>query len=84
MDSQFADLLDFAARIGIEVRHAHLGGNATGLAQTKNKRILVIDLDATPLDQLHQTARALARIPQLDTEYLRPDLRQLLEDWTHE
>ncbi|HWB52871.1 MAG TPA: hypothetical protein VG722_01720 [Tepidisphaeraceae bacterium] len=82
MDRQFAELLEFAERAGIEIRHAHLGGDSGGLAKMKNKRILFIDLDATALDQLEQTARALASAPELETQYLRPDLRQLIEHWS--
>jgi hypothetical protein len=81
MDRQFTELLEFAAHAGIEIRHAHLGGSAGGLAHTKSKRILVIDLDAPALDQLQQTARALSSVPEAQTAYLRPDLRQLLEEW---
>ena len=79
MDRQFAELLEFAGRVGIEVRHARLGGTAGGLANLKDKRILVIDLDAGPLDQLEQTARALASVPELQEQFLRPDLREMLE-----
>lgn len=81
MDRQFEELLEFARQAGIEVRHARLGGSSGGLARTKNKRILVIDLDASPLDQLEQTARVLSGIPEVQTHYLRPDLRQMLEQW---
>ena len=79
---QFAELLDFAAQLGIEVRHAHLGGSAGGLANMKKKRILFIDLDAEAMDQLQQTARALGAVPETQTAYLRPDLRKLLDEWT--
>lgn len=84
MDDQFAELLQFASRAGVEIRHVHLGGSSGGLANTKTKRILFIDLDAGAMDQLQQTARALSSLPELQTHFLRPDLRQMLEDWSHD
>lgn len=78
MGSAFDELLDLAARLGIAVRHAHLGGNGGGLAQFKGQRHLFIDLDAAAEDQLDQTIRAMAGLPELEGVYLRPDVRAML------
>ena len=72
-------MLGLARRLGIAVRHAHLGGSGGGLAQVRGARQLFIDLDAHPIDQLEQTARALADISDVDALFIRPDVRQLLE-----
>jgi hypothetical protein len=51
------------------------------LAKFKNQRQLFIDQDATAMDQLEQTAKALSRLDELQTIFIRPDVRKLIEDW---
>lgn len=79
MDSAFDELLRVAEKLGVTVRHAHLGGTGGGLARFKNQRQLFIDLDADPADQLDQTVRAARQLPELDAIFIRPDVRQLLD-----
>lgn len=76
----FDEMLDVARRIGISVRHVRLGGNGGGLAQFKNKRQLFIDQDAAAMDQLEQTARALSKLDELQTIFIRPDVRKLIDE----
>lgn len=80
MNSAFDELLEIAKRIGIIVRHAALGGGGGGLVSLKGQRQLFIDLNASPADQLEQTARALSGLAKLETIYFRPDVRALLEE----
>jgi hypothetical protein len=79
MNSAFDELLVLAERLGIAVRHAHLGGLGGGLAAFKGKRQLFIDLDADPADQLEQTAKAMAGVEGLADVFIRPDVRELIE-----
>lgn len=80
MGSTFEEMLDLARRMGIGVRMAHLGGSGGGLALLKGERQLFVDLDADPLDQLEQTARALATLgEQLEQVFVRPDVREAIE-----
>jgi hypothetical protein len=79
--NEFDELLDIARRLGLIVRHVKLGGNGGGLAKFKNQRQLFIDQDATPIDQLEQTAKALAGLEELTTVFIRPDVRKVLEQW---
>jgi hypothetical protein len=81
MTTAFEELLEMAGKLGIVVRHAHLGGAGGGLARFKQGRHLFVDLDAPSVDQLEQTARALAGVEELDTVYVRPDVRALLETY---
>jgi hypothetical protein len=81
MTSEFDELLDVARRLGVTVRHVKLGGNGGGIAKFKNQRQLFIDQDATPIDQLEQTAKALATLEELPTVFIRPDVRKILEQW---
>lgn len=79
MTSVFEEMLELAQRLGIAVRHAHLGGGGGGLAQVRGVRQLFVDLDAHPMDQLERTAKALACVAEVDTALVRPDVRQLLD-----
>lgn len=79
MDSAFDELLCLADKIGLTVRHAHLGGSGGGLARFKDQRQLFIDLDAEPADQLEQTVKAMKQLPELENLFIRPDVRALLD-----
>lgn len=81
MSSAFDEMIDLAKRTGIAVRHAHLGGAGGGLATIKGQRHLFVDLDADPADQLEQTAKALARVVELETVFVRPDVRNVLDQY---
>ena len=77
--SAFEELLELAEKLGIAVRHVHLGGGGGGIAAFKGTRQLFIDLDADPADQLERTARAMAGMEGLDRLFIRPDVRALLD-----
>lgn len=79
MNSAFDELLDLARKLGFTVRHAHLGGAGGGLARFKKQAQLFVDLDADAADQIEQTAKALAKEPGLETLFVRPDVRELLD-----
>ncbi len=81
MTSAFDEMIELAKRLGISVRHAHLGGNGGGLATVKGGRQLFVDLDADPADQLEMTAKALARLAEIETVFLTPAVRDLIEQY---
>lgn len=81
--SAFDELLALAQRLGITVRHAHLGGGGGGLARFNNQRQLFVDLDAAPDEQLEQTIKALAGVKGLEGVFIRPDVRQMLDGASH-
>jgi hypothetical protein len=80
MASAFDELLDLARRLGVVVRHARLGGSGGGLAKIRGTRQLFIDVDAGPEDQLEQTVRALARLEEIDAVFVRPDVREMIDE----
>ena len=75
----FEELLEVARRLGLEVRHVHLGGSGGGLASFKGKRQLFVDMDADPEEQLDRTVDAMASMPEIGNVFLRPDVRELFE-----
>jgi hypothetical protein len=77
--SQIALLTKLAEEVGIVVRHAPLGGDGGGLCAIRGQRVLFIDTAADVATRVERTARALAHLPELETHFLRPDVRELLE-----
>ncbi len=77
--STFDEMLALAEKLGIQLRHASLGGDGGGLITLRGRRQLFIDLDADPADQLETVARALAADPSIDELFIRPDVRELIE-----
>lgn len=75
----FESLLDVAHRLGLDVRHVHLGGAGGGLAYFKGKRQLFVDMDADPEEQLDRTVDAMASMPEINDVFMRPDVRALFE-----
>jgi hypothetical protein len=81
MGTEFDELLELARKMGVTVRHVRLGGGGGGLAKFKDQRQLFIDQDAAAMDQLEQTAKALAGLEGIEQVFVRPDVRRLLDDW---
>ena len=83
MDSQrrFEALLRLADELGVEVRAEPLGGQGGNLCVLRGHSILFLDTQADAADRLDQTAAALAGLPGLDDIYLRPDVRDLLDQY---
>ncbi|MFH0980700.1 MAG: hypothetical protein V2A79_04075 [Planctomycetota bacterium] len=77
--AQLGVLTHLAREWGIEVRHVPLDGAGGGLCVVRGRRVLFVDTTADPATRLERTARALAQLPEIDTRFIRPDIRDLLE-----
>lgn len=85
LQEQLTSLLDVAESLGITVRRVvsagvsaeHPGG---ALVKLKGREILFVDPRATIADQLEAVASALRGRPELQEMFLRPEIRQLIED----
>jgi len=78
-ESLFNELLHLAEKLQIEIRHLSLGGQGGGLCKIKGKYVLFLDINSEILEKLHQAAQELANLEQLDTLYIIPELRELLD-----
>ena len=78
-NQQLDAALTMLARLGIEVREAHLGGQSGGLCMIRGRRVVFVDLDADAATQLERYVAALADLPELDQIYIPPALREPIE-----
>ena len=74
-------LLDLADQIGFEVRREYLGGDGGGLCRLRGKWVLFVDTGASVAEQLAQAASALANREELESKYLLPQVRQVLDEF---
>lgn len=81
MDSaaQLEGVVELFSRLGVEVRQEHLGGGSGGLCVIHGRRVVFIDLDADVATRLERSVLAAASLPELDTVYVPPALRELIE-----
>ncbi len=77
--AQFEAVVELFGRLGIQVREEHLGGSGGDLCVVCGRRVVFVDLDADVATRLHRSLRALAALPELETVYVQPALRGLIE-----
>lgn len=77
--AQFDAAVELLERLNIDIRREHLGGGGGGLCSLRGRRTVFIDLDADIPTRLERTIRALAELPELESAYVTPALRELIE-----
>ena len=71
--------LDLAVRLGYSVRQECFAGNGGGACQLKGRKILFVDLDLDPAEQLDQVVTALQQEPITPTFPISRELGELLK-----
>lgn len=71
--------LDVAARVGYTVRQEWLAGGGGGGCELKGRKLLFLDLDLDPVEQLEQVVDALRREPDALAFPMPPELGELLK-----
>jgi hypothetical protein len=74
------EALALAARLGYTVRQEWFAGQGGGCCELRGKKLLFLDLDLGPVEQLEQVLDALRREPDSERHRLSmsPELRKLL------
>lgn len=72
-------VIEQLGRLEIEVRQEHLGGESGGLCTLRGRRVVFVDLDADAVTRLERCVKVLRGLPELETVYLPPKLRELLD-----
>ena len=58
--------LDLAGQLGYAVRHEWFAGRGGGACEVRGRKVLFLDLDLAPADQLEQALEAIRRDPQAE------------------
>jgi hypothetical protein len=73
------ELLALLEGHGVKIRHEPLGGRGGGLAAIKGQSIFFVDTEATTADVATLGAEAVARLLDIETIYLKPEVRCFVE-----
>lgn len=70
--------LDLAGQLGYAVRQEWFAGRGGGPCEIRGRKVLFLDLDLTPADQLEQALEAIRRDPQAERLAVPVELQPLL------
>jgi hypothetical protein len=75
------ELLDLAEKLGLEVRQEFLGGGGGGLCRLRGRQVLFVDTASAEVEQVAQIASAVASLSGLESHYIKPQLRDILDQY---
>ena len=73
------ELLDILARSGASIRTEPMGGGGGGLCKLKDAQIFFVDTQAPESEMAAIAARAVSRLIDTETTYIKPQTRQFIE-----
>jgi hypothetical protein len=76
------DLLVLLEAHHVKIRREPLGGGGGGLVVIKGENLFFVDLDATAAETAAVCAEAVVKVLDIETVYLRPEVRQYVENRT--
>ncbi len=65
----------------LEIRKVPMGGQGGGLCRLKDKVLFYVDSDVSAGEMLAITAGAVGRVVDVDSIYLRPQIREVIEQY---
>lgn len=74
-----ARVLELLEGFGVEVRAERLGGSGGGLCVVRGRREFFLDLDADEVTLEESAIRALADVPEAESAYLPPAIRERVD-----
>ena len=74
-------LLELLQAQGIQIRTEPLGGSGGGLCRLRSEDVFFVDTDAPAGEVAELCAQAVGRLVDIDSIYIRPQLRQLVEKY---
>ena len=82
MDKQSVldELLALLEQNSVIVRTDALGGGGGGLCKIKDKTIFFVDSQSSTLENAQLCARAVAELLEIEKIYLRPQVREFIEN----
>ncbi|MFH1615530.1 MAG: hypothetical protein ABIG61_10670 [Planctomycetota bacterium] len=84
MDNQaiLDELLDLLQKNNVRIRTEALGGSGGGLCTIKGSSVFFLDSQAQTSDIAAICAQAVAKIVDIDAVYIKPQVRQFIENQT--
>lgn len=81
MDEQrvLDELLALLEANHVAIRREPLGGRGGGLASMKGGHVFFVDTEAASIDVATLCAEAVTKLLDIETVYLRPEIRQFIE-----
>ncbi len=74
------ELLALLEANGVAIRNEPLGGSGGGLCTVKGKQIFFADTQAPSADVAALCAAAVAKVADIEKLYIRPQIRQFIEN----
>jgi hypothetical protein len=72
-------LLEIMRQSNLEIRTAPMGGQGGGLCRLKDKILFYVDSDVSTGEMIAITAGAVGQIADVESMYLRPQIREVIE-----
>jgi hypothetical protein len=66
----------------VTIRREPLGGSGGGLCSVKGERIFFVDTQATSAEMAAVCAEAVPKVVDIEKIYIRPEVRQFIENHT--
>ncbi|MBN1456792.1 MAG: hypothetical protein JW912_02955 [Sedimentisphaerales bacterium] len=76
------EMLELLSQNGVIIRTEAMGGSGGGLCKLKDKRIFYVDSDASAVQTAFLSAQAIGEIVDIENLYLRPQVREFIENST--
>jgi hypothetical protein len=73
------ELLALLEANGVTIRNEPLGGSGGGLCTVKGEHMFFVDTQATSAQMAATCAEAVAKLLDIETIYVRPEVRQFIE-----
>jgi len=78
------ELLHLLEGNGVSVRNEPLGGSGGGLCTVKGQTLFFVDTQAPSAEVAALCAEAVAKLLNLETVYIRPEVRQYIENHSNQ
>lgn len=78
------ELLALLEADGVNIRSEPLGGSSGGLCTIRGEHIFFVDTQAASADVAATCAEAVSKLLDIETVYIRPEVRQFIETHTNQ
>ncbi len=73
------EMLELLEKNNVKIRKDSLGGGGSGLCKIKDEYLFFLDMDSSSYEVAISCAKAVNEIIDIETIYLKPEVREFLE-----